>query len=150
MKAILSDGRDSLAVDVVVPVGWRILEISPGSVAVAAPTEPGTFTANVVLGASGLAEAGDAAPAVDAARAARDLLPELALLGDAEFSVRGRLWWITEYAYRDEDAGTLLQSIRVTAADGSDLAVRCTATCPAATIDRDLPVLRELMNQVAW
>jgi hypothetical protein len=150
MKAILSDGPMECVVDVVPPAGWQIRELPGGSVAVVAPTRPGLFTANMVIGASDLGEDGDSADAVDAARMARDVLPELAVLGDGEFTVQGRLWWITEYAYLDEDAGTLMQCLRVAvAADGGPM-VRCTATCSAATVDADLPVLREVMNHVTW
>lgn len=145
----LTDGPASLDVRLTPPDGWSERTLDEASAAVVAPSIPERFTPNLVVTLVSLPADADPTAAVLAVQDARNELPEVATLGEGTFEIRGRSWFITEYAYRDERAGTVAQSVRLWVGEAGE-ALRLTATLGASDVAERLDVVREVMDTVDW
>lgn len=149
ISRVLSDGDAALKLGVTCPEGWQVRNLPNGSVAAVAPVRTGAFTPNVVMSLTAMDAEQGIEITIAASQASRDALPDASVLGEGPFEVGGRSWFITEYAFADPRAGTLVQSVRLADA-GNGAAVRLTATCGDAHAKTDLSALREVMNSVTW
>jgi len=149
----LRAAQDTWDVTAGLPSGWSAQELPDGSVALVAPQRPGEFTPNVVLGLTVLPSGTDASVLLGSVRAARDQLPAVTLVGEEEREVGGRSWYVTEYAFTHDQAGTLAQGVRLARADGTaPVYVRSTATCAGTPDDpaAGLAALAAVQDAVTW
>jgi hypothetical protein len=146
---VLRDAGETLGVSISSPEGWETRDLPGGSVAFVGPHDPGEFTPNAVLSLVAADDGGDLAVVTDAVRSSRDGLDDVAILGEGTFEIRGRSWFVTEYAYSDPQAGTVMQAVRV-ADTGVGSTVRITASSGAVGAKAHLPTLRALMDSVSW
>lgn len=135
------------AVTIDLPDNWSPRTV-PGTFLAAIDDRGSAFSPNVVLGITrvGAGHTLDAAAAAVAQHV--ETLPELAPIDTARVDFGGAQWWVTEFAYATEAAGTVAQVVAVTVVDHGEVVdvLRLTGTATPADYETSLPQIRSIVS----
>ncbi|MEZ3161456.1 hypothetical protein AB1K54_13075 [Microbacterium sp. BWT-B31] len=137
------------AVTIDLPEGWKPRAV-PGTFLAAIDDRGSAFSPNVVLGITRVG-AGHTLEAAAAAVAQHiESLPEVAPVDSARVDFGGAEWWVTEFAYSTDAAGTVAQVVAVSVVDHGDVVdvLRLTGTATPADYETSLPQIRGIVSSV--
>lgn len=129
------------------PEGWEPRPVVDAVLAVLDDRGPDAFSPNVVVGITRAGRDVTLSTAADALQTEVAGLREVAPVDAAQVSFDGASWFVSEFAYVSEAAGTIMQVVAVAAVGNGPFTdvVRVTGTASPADVEESLPVIRRII-----
>lgn len=145
-----SDAPSYPSLSVSVPDDWNVVVTATAVIAAVAPAENGVFASNLVVSLDRGPSPCSLSEASDGLQSILMRHPEAELVGSKAVEIGGRAAFAIEVAFRDPDAGTIVQTHRLVPVDAgvvTDL-VHVVGSCAGDTIQDDLIAIREACDSI--
>jgi hypothetical protein len=129
------------------PEGWEARPVVEAVLAVLDDRGADAFSPNVVVGITRAGRDVTLSTAADALQAEVAALREVAPVDAAQVGFGDAPWFVSEFAYVSEAAGTIMQVVAVAAVGNGPFTdvVRVTGTASPADFEESLPVIRRII-----
>jgi hypothetical protein len=129
------------------PEGWQARPVVEALLAVVDDRGPDAFAPNVVVGVTRTTRDVTLSTAADALQAEVAGLREVAPVDAAQVGFGDVSWFVSEFAYVSDAAGTIMQVVAVAAVGNGPFTdvVRVTGTASPADFEESLPVIRKII-----